>query len=283
MATTISVDLIKKLRDRTGIGMGDCKKALEETGGDIEGAIDYLRKKGMASAAKKEERATNEGKIGFFETADTIGIVEVNAETDFVVQNDRFQEFVDQIAEEVAMTKPADLEAFMQQKFSKESGMTIDEYRATIIQTIGENIQIRRILVIPKTSDKSVGVYSHMGGKILTTVEISGASSEEELAKNIAMHVAAASPEFLSPDTVPAEAIAREKEIGREQVKGKPEHVMEKILEGKVAAFMKESCLTNQPYIRDDKLSVSQVVEQRAKEGGKALTITSFNRWSIGQ
>lgn len=194
--TTISAGMIKELRERTGVGMGKCKEALEEAKGDMELAIANLRKSGMASAVKKEGRETKEGMIASAESGDTIAVVEVNAETDFVAKNDRFKEFLKAIAEEVAKTNPSSLDAFLQQSYSKEPSLTIDQYRATFVQTIGENIQIRRLATFKKTPEKSFGVYSHMGGKILTFVEINGCNDQEALAKDIAMHIAAASPEI---------------------------------------------------------------------------------------
>lgn len=283
MSTQITATMIKELRERTGIGMGKCKEALEESKGDMELAISNLRKAGMASAVKKEGRATNEGLIGSAEHNSTIAIVEVNAETDFVVRNDRFKQFLDSIAAEVAETNPASLEAFLQQKYSKEPALTIDQYRATVVQTIGENIQIRRLATFKKAPNKSIGIYSHQGGKILTLVEITGSNKDESLAKDIAMHVAAAAPEFLSPETVPAATLENEKEIARSQMKGKPENMMEKIVEGKMKAFYDASCLVCQKYIRDDSLTITELVNKHAKEQGTALKVTHFERWVVGQ
>lgn len=275
--------LIKELRDRTGVGMGKCKEALEEAHCDIELAIANLRKAGVASAVKKEGRATNEGVIGSTENSKAVVLVEVNAETDFVVKNDRFQHFLKNIVEEIAATHPATLEAFLKQKYSKDPHLTIDEYRATIVQTIGENIQIRRLLVIPKTSDKTIGLYNHLGGKIVTLVEISGNAKQEDLAKDIAMHIAASAPEFLSPDKVPQNLIEHEKDIAKSQIKGKPENIIGKIVEGKLNAFYDQCCLLRQKYIRDDSLTIADLVNKRAKEIGHPLTVTNFMRWAVGQ
>lgn len=283
MSKTITPTMIKELRDRTGIGMGKCKEALEEANGDMELAISNLRKSGMATAVKKEGRATNEGLIGATETPSHIAIVEVNAETDFVTKNDRFKQFLDTVLHEVAETKPSSLEAFLQQKYSKDKALTIDQYRATIVQTIGENIQIRRLVVIPKTSNKSFGLYSHLGGKIVTMVEISGSGKEGPLAKDVAMHVAAASPEYLSPETVPSNIVEHEKEIAKEQIKGKPANIIDKIVEGKIKAFYDASCLVCQKYIRDDSLSITDLVNKRAKEDGASLKVSNFLRWNVGQ
>lgn len=278
----ITPAMIKELRDRTGVGMGKCKEALEEAKGDMELAIANLRKSGMAHAVKKEGRETKEGMIGIAESGQTVAIVEVNAETDFVVKNDRFKEFLDNIAQEVAKTNPPSLDAFLQQKYSKEPGMTIDQYRATVVHTIGENIQIKRILILKKTSDQSLGIYSHLGGKIVTVVELSG-GNEEALAKDIAMHTAAAAPEYLSPDKVPKEIIEHEKDIARAQIQGKPANIVEKIVEGKINSFYDTHCLVRQKFIRDDTLTISDIVHTRSKESGKPLAVTKFIRWSIGQ
>lgn len=275
--------MIKELRERTGVGMGKCKEALEEAKGDMELAISNLRKAGMATAVKKEGRATNEGMIGVAEKNGTIALVEVNAETDFVVKNDLFQKFLKSISEEIAATKPASLEAFLSQKYSQDPSLTIDQYRATVIQAIGENIQIRRLKTFVKDKNHSIGVYSHLGGKIVTVVEITGSASEEALAKDIAMHVAAASPEFLSPEAVPAEIIAHEKEIVKGQIKGKPANIVDKIVEGKINAYYDANCLIKQKYIKDDSITITDLVNTRGKSNGKTLTLSSFIRWNVGQ
>ncbi len=161
--------------------------------------------------------------------------------------------------------------------------MTVDQHRANLVQAIGENIQINRLQVFQKSSDKSIGVYSHLGGKIVSVVELSGASDEEALAKEIAMHIAAASPEYLSPETVPAEVIAHEREIAQSQVKGKPANIVDKIVDGKLEAFYGTACLSNQKYIKDDQITVGQLVAQRAKETGKPLKLMGFARWGLNK
>lgn len=279
----ITASMIKELRERTGVGMGKCKEALEESKGDMELAIENLRKAGVASAVKKAGRETKEGQIAASESGSTLAIVEVNAETDFVVKNDRFQDFLKKIAEEVAATHPANLEAFLGQPFSKDPKMTIDQLRADMVQTIGENIQIRRLQTFKKDPQKSFGIYSHLGGKIVTVVEIAGASGEENLAKDIAMHVAAASPDYLVPAEVPAATIEQEKEIAKSQMKGKPDNIIEKILAGKIEAYYDQVCLARQKFIRDDSLSITELVEKRAKETGKELKLARFLRWNVGQ
>lgn len=281
--TPVTPAMIKELRERTGVGMGKCKEALEEANGDMELAIANLRKAGFASAVKKEGRTTNEGMIGTSENAKTVAVVEVNSETDFVAKNDRFKKFVEDIASEIAASQPSSVESFLGQKYSKDGSITIDQYRATVIQTIGENIQIKRLLLVTKSPSKSIGIYSHLGGKVVTLVEIEGSNSEEALAKDIAMHVAAAHPEFLSPEKVPAEQISQEKEIAKSQIKGKPENIIDKIVEGKLNAYYDAVCLIRQKYIKDDSKSIQQIVEEHAKKIGKPLKLANFIRWSIGQ
>lgn len=279
----ITSDLIKTLRERTGVGIGKCKEALEQTGGDLEEAISFLRKSGIASAVKKEGRAANEGKIGFEETKDLVAIVEIKAETDFVANNQKFGEFLSNISKEVAKTKPKSLESFLSQKYSQDSSLTIDEYRATVVQMIGENIQIGRLTVLQKGGDKSIGIYSHMGGKIVCAVEIGGSNQVEDLARDISMHIAAAAPEYLDPKQVPAAIQEHEKEIARSQIKNKPANIIDKIVEGKLNSFYDAVCLLRQHYIKDDKVRIADLVENKAKQIGKPLHVTSFLRWAIGQ
>jgi elongation factor Ts len=283
MSKKITPDMIKELRERTGVGMGKCKEALEQAKGDMELAIENLRKAGMATAVKKEGRTTNEGLIAVAESPKVIALVEVNAETDFVVRNDRFQEFLKQLAQEAAATNPSSLESFKEQKYSKDKGMTIESYRASLVQAIGENIQIRRVKTFAKEPNKSIGVYSHLGGKVVTVVEIAGSNSEAPFAKEIAMHVAAASPEHLSEKEVPQAIISQEKEIAKSQIQGKPENIVNKILEGKVSSFFDAVCLTRQKYIKDDSVTITDLVNKHAKTAGKPLTITNFIRWTVGQ
>lgn len=281
--TPVTPAMIKELRERTGVGMGKCKEALDEANGDMELAISNLRKAGIASAVKKEGRTTNEGMIGTAENAKSIAVVEINSETDFVAKNERFKQFLENIAAEIAATNPSNIDAFLGQKYSKDGSMTIDQYRATVIQTIGENIQIKRLITLAKSPSKSLGVYSHLGGKMVTLVEIEGSNSEEALAKDIAMHVAAAHPEYLSPEKVPTEQIQNEKDIAKSQIKGKPENIIDKIVEGKMNSYYDAVCLIRQKYIKDDSKSIQQIVEERAQKIGKPLKVTNFIRWSVGQ
>jgi len=275
--------MIKELRERTGVGVGKCKEALEEAKGDMDLAISNLRKAGAATAVKKQGRETNEGAIAVSENDKRIAVVEVNAETDFVAKNEAFIKFLEEIAKEAAETNPASLEQFVEQKFSKDPSHTIEQYRTTIVQKIGENIQIRRLHIIPKANDRSVGAYSHMGGKIVTIVEISGSPDEVNLAKDIAMHTAAAAPEYLSPEKVPSDILDHERDIAKSQVQNKPAEIVNKIVDGKLKAFYDSACLLCQKYIRDDTMTISELVNQKSKSTGRSLEVSDFIRWVVGQ
>lgn len=278
----VTADMVKELRERTGVGMGKCKEALDACGGDMEKAIDHLRKAGMASAVKKEGREVNEGLIGHSESNSAVSLVEVNSETDFVAQNDRFKQFIKDIAQDAADTMPASLDALLSQKFSKDPSVSIDEFRALTVQSLGENIRVKRVLVMPKSPDISIGVYSHMGGKIVTSVTLTGGQGHEALARELAMHVAAESPDYLNPEEVPADVKAREEDIAREQVKGKPANIADKIVEGKIKAYYDQACFVCQKYIKDNSMSVAEFVAAEAKKLGKNITVQSFKRWKVG-
>ena len=280
---TVTAALVKELRERTGVGMAKCKEALDQCGGNMEEAIAFLRKAGMTSAAKKEGRSTKEGTVLAHQTEHVVAVVEVDAETDFVVKNDRFQEFCRNIAQEAALARPSSLEQFLQMPYSNDRNITIDQYRSLLIQTIGENIQIRRLELFEKRDDQSIGVYSHLGGKILSVVVLKG-SGEEPLAKEVAMHVAAAFPQYLCPEEIPSTVVQMEKDIAAEQVKGKPAHIMEKILQGKLNAFYDQCCLIRQKYIKDDSVSVGDYVKAQGLDHGKSdVKVLKFLRWMAGK
>jgi elongation factor Ts len=283
MSGKTTPEMVKELRERTGVGMGKCKEALDQANGDMEKAIDLLRKSGMASAVKKEGRETKEGMIGSCETQGVIALVEVNAETDFVTQNEKFKQFLQEICREVAETQPASLDALCAQPYRKDPTLTVDQHRALVVQSLGENIQVRRFILFPKAADVSLGLYSHMGGKIVTVVELTGAAGQEGLARDIAMHVAAESPDYLAPQDVAADVKAREEEIARGQVAGKPAHIVDKIVEGKLKAFYDQVCLLCQKYVKDSSLSIAELVEREGKRLGKPLVVKRFIRWKVGE
>lgn len=275
--------MIKELRERTGVGMAKCKEALEQASGDMEKAIDNLRKAGMASAAKKEGREAKEGLIGIGEGKNGFSFVEVNSETDFVAQNDKFKQFLEDLCSEAAALAPKSLEAFLALKCKRDPTLTIDQYRALIVQSLGENIQVKRLHVIPKNSQHSVGVYSHMNGKIVTAVILSGGSGREEFAKGIAMHIAAEAPDYVRSDEVPADILEREKEIARSQVKGKPANMIDKIVEGKLKAFFDQVCLLGQKFVKDPSISIADLLAKTSKETGAKIEVVSFLRWQVGE
>lgn len=279
----ITAEMIKELRERTGVGMGKCKEALVLAEGDMEKAIDVLRKAGMASAVKKEGRETKEGMILSAEDKHHLVLIEVNAETDFVVHNDRFKHFVHDCVKQALESKAKSLAEFIQQPYYKDKSITIEQYRNLVIQALGENIQVRRLETISKHPNSSYGVYSHMGGKLVVVVELEGVSDQEGIAKEIGMHVAAESPEYLRPEEVPATVLAREEEIARAQIQGKPANVVDKIVSGKVKAYTDQFCLVNQKYIKDTSITVQQFLEICAKKVGKPLSVKCFWRWKVGQ
>lgn len=279
----ITADMIKVLRERTGVGMGKCKEALEQCHGDMEKAIDHLRKLGIASAVKKEGRETKEGLVAAKEDAKSVALIEVNSETDFVAQNDKFKTLVAQMLEDALKSHPKDLEAFMHQHTTHDASLTQDMYRALVMQSLGENIKVKRLELMQKAEEASYGIYSHMGGKILCVVEILGAKGLETLAREIGMHVAAESPEFLDQDAVPQDVIAREKEIAATQVAGKPAQIADKIVEGKLKAYYDQVCLLNQKFIKNNALSITELLQEEGKKCGKTLSIKRYVRWTVGE
>jgi elongation factor Ts len=280
---SVTPQMIKALRERTGVGMIKCKEALTESNGDIDEAISLLRKAGVVSAAKKESREAKEGAIDFVENSDALAIVQMNAETDFVVNNEKFRAFLRDMTEEVLAGGASDVESFMAKAYSKESGKTIDEKRKELIAVLGENILIEKVIYLKKSENSSFGIYSHMNGKIFTMVELTGSSKESDFAREIAMHVAAEAPEYLSADEVPADLKAKEEEIAKSLVPpGKPDSIVEKIVSGKMQSFYNGICLINQKYIKDSATSVKDLVSARGKEAGSELSIKSFVRLAIG-
>jgi elongation factor Ts len=280
--TEISATLVKELRERTGVGMGKCKEALVEARGDIELAIANLRKAGIASAVKKESRETNEGTVVTAENATHLVMVEVNAETDFVVKNEKFQAFAKDVAETILNHKIENLDTLLQHKYAKDPKLSMDELRALTMQSLGENIQIKRMLLIQKKPEQSWAFYSHAGGKLVTAVEIDGSSSVQDLAKDMAMHVAAESPDYVSEDAIPAHVIEHEKEIARAQIKNKPDAIVDKIMAGKLKDFYAQVCLIHQPFVKDPKMTIAQLLEEHGKRIGKKLTLKQFLRWRVG-
>ena len=277
---------VKNLREMTGVGMMDCKKALVEADGDIDKAVEWLREKGLAAAQKKAGRIAAEG-VAYAAVIDGIGvIVEVNAESDFVAKNEIFNEYVKGVAAVVAKENPADLDALYAAPFG--NGHTVLEEQNDKVLVIGENIKVRRFA----RYDSGLSVpYVHMGGRIavLVNMEAPEAPSVVELGKDIAMQIAALNPTFKDKDDVDAEFIAKEKEIRLAQAKEdpknakKPEAIIEKIIEGGLAKYFKEICLMQQPFVKDDKVSVEQHIAAVAKEVGADVKLVGYTRFEKGE
>ena len=282
----ITASMVADLRAKTGAGMMDCKKALAETDGDMEQAIDLLRKKGLAAAAKKAGRVAAEGLVAVAGQGTCCAVVEVNSETDFVAKNEAFQGFVSGVAQVVLDKNPADLDALLALPFPG-TGRTVLEEQTHQVATIGENINVRRFARRAVASG-AVASYVHGAGKIGVLVELTCDKADDRvaaLARQIAMHVAAASPQYLERGEVPMEVLEREKEIYRAKAKesGKPDNIIEKILDGQVNKFYGEICLIEQAYVIDPDQKVSKVVEALGKEVGAAVKLTGFSRFQLGE
>ena len=284
---TITAKMVGDLRAKTGAGMMDCKKALTESAGDMEQAIDLLRKKGLSAAAKKSGRVAAEGMIAAAGDGRCGALVEVNSETDFVAKNEAFQNFAAGVVAVVLEQKPADVEALKPLDFPG-SGRNVAEELTHQIATIGENMNIRRFARLESMSGVTAS-YIHGAGKIGVLVQLDTEQADNpkiaETAKMLAMHVAAASPQYLNRDEVPADVIEREKDIMRAKAfeSGKPENIIEKIIAGQINKFFGEICLLEQVYVVDTDHKVGQVVEALAKEVGGTITLSAYERFQLGE
>ena len=263
----ISASMVKDLREKTGAGMMDCKKALTETNGDMEKAIEYLREKGITKAAKKSSRIAAEGLVLAYVSEDNkIGAaVEVNSETDFVAKNEEFRTFVQALAKQVALNNPADVEALLNEEYIEEVGKKVSEVLTDKVAKIGENMNIRRFVRF-ETTDGLVESYIHGNGKIAVLVNMKNADTE--LAKDICMQVAAARPEFLDEASVPAERLAKEMEILKAQAmnEGKPEAIAEKVVQGRIGKFYSEICLVDQEFVKNPDMKISELLKTKNAE-----------------
>lgn len=282
----VTAALVKELRERTGAGMMDCKKALVETDGDIEKAIDYLREKGIMKAQKKAGRIAAEGlvRVAFGEGNKTASIVEVNSETDFVAKNEEFIEFVEDLAEEVLVKGNMPMEQFMAEPFGEG---TVQETLTAKVAKIGENLSIRRFAKVEEDGVVYVG-YTHGGGRIGVIVGIKTDAAADEIAavgKDVAMQVASMNPKFVNEDGVDPEYLENEKKILTEQVlnEGKKPEMVERIVAGKIKKELKEVCLLDQPFVKDGDVSVQQYVANAAKEIGKDMEVVSMIRYEVGE
>lgn len=280
----ISASMVKDLREKTGAGMMDCKKALVEVDGDMEKAVDWLRQKGMAKAAKKSGRATSEGLVAVAEAADgkSMAMAALLCETDFVARGDQFRELAAKVAKTVLDKAPADADALQ--------GL-IGEEVTQLIASVGENMQLGRFARHTRSADSDViGQYVHSNGKIGVMVDLSlgnaanaGKDEVRDLARNLAMQVAAANPMSLDAASLDQAAVEREREVYRQKAleEGKPANIVDKIADGAVKKFQKEVCLMEQPYIRDDKKSVGDIVREAAKAIGDTITVKGFTRLQL--
>ena len=273
----VTANLVKELREKTGAGMMDCKKVLTETDGDMEKAAELLRERGITKAAKKSNRIAAEGLVVAFVTDDkkTGAVVEVNAETDFVAKNEEFKTFANNVAKQVTMNNPKDVESLLAEKYIEDSNKTVSEVLTDKIATIGENMSIRRFVRF--TSNGLVEKYIHGEGKIGVLVSIEG--GDEELAKDICMQIAAARPEFLDRNEVPKERVEKEMEILKAQAmnEGKPAEIAEKMVQGRINKFYGEICLVDQEYVKDPSQKISNLLSS------KGAKIIGFARIEKGE
>ncbi|MBK1988464.1 elongation factor Ts [Sphaerospermopsis aphanizomenoides BCCUSP55] len=291
----ISAKLVQELRQKTGAGMMDCKKALKETDGNIDEAIDWLRKKGIASAGKKSDRIASEGLVDTYIQPDgQVGVlIEVNCQTDFVARNDAFKALVKNLAQQAATADS--IESLLAQPYIENASVTVDEAIKQVIATLGENIQVRRFVNFAPAQGTPgiVDSYIHTGGRVGVLVEINaktpsavGNEDFQSLAKNAAMQVAACpNVEYVSVDQIPAEVVQKEKDIemGKEDLGNKPENIKEKIVQGRIDKRLKEMTLMDQPYIRDQSISVDDLVKQVKSKVGEEIQVHRFVRYVLGE
>ena len=291
----VTAAMVKELREMTGAGMMDCKKALAATEGDMDKAVEFLREKGLAGAAKKAGRIAAEGIVATALSADEkkAVVVEVNAETDFVAKNEKFQTYVADVAAQALTTEAADVAAFLAEPWALDTTKTVNEELAAQISVIGENMNIRRFTQMNEENG-FVASYTHMGGKIGVLVDVETDvvnDAVKEMARNVAMQIAALKPQYTSDSEVSADYIAHEKEILMAQIMNdpkesqKPEKVIKGMIEGRIKKELKEICLLDQVYVKaeDGKQTVAKYVEQVAKENGANLTVKGFVRFETGE
>lgn len=270
----ITAKMVKELREKTGAGMLDCKKALEAVDGDVEKAFDWLREKGIAKAAKKADRIAAEGLTAFYVEGNTAAMVEVNSETDFVAKNAEFQELVKMVAETIVKNQPADLDAAMKLDINGEALETVIAEKSG---KIGEKLSFRRFALFNKTDAETFGAYSHMGGTISAIVKLS--DTDEEKARDIAMHVAASAPQYIDRTAIPQEVLDRELDVLKTQAleenassaKPKPENIIEKMVQGRLNKNLKEMCLVDQEFIKDPDQTIAKYLGN-----GKVLEMARF-------
>ena len=285
----ITAQSVKELRERTGAGMMDCKKALTESNGDMEKAVEILREKGLAAAAKKAGRVAAEGIVETFVSEDykKAGIVEVNCETDFVAANDEFKTVAKNLAEMAAFTSAKTIEEFVEEKYLADETMTVKDVITALIAKLGENMNVRRFESF-SVENGAIQSYIHGGVRIGVLVELTSDANTDGLlsvAKDVAMQVAAANPLFLNKEDVDQEALEKEKEIYRVQAlnEGKPEKIVEKMVEGRIQKYYKEVCLVEQVWVRDTDKTIKKYLDEKSKELGSEIKISRYARFEKGE
>ena len=289
----ITSQMVKELREMTQAGMMDCKKALVEANGDMDKAVEWLREKGLAAAAKKASRIAAEGVVASYITDDaSVGVVvEVNCETDFVAKTDNFINFSKNVAKHIALANPADVDTLMAQKFVDDETKTITDLVSEATVSIGEKISIRRFARY-ETKNGAVESYIHMGGKIGVLLLVENDNAEtiandtfKTFYHDVALQIAAAKPSYVKKEEVPAENLAKEREILRAQAlnEGKPEKIVDKMVDGRIQKYYKEVCLIEQPFVKDGDKSIAQLTAEVAKEIGANINIVSFERFERGE
>ncbi|GAB4072556.1 translation elongation factor Ts [Barrientosiimonas marina] len=275
----ISAKLVKDLREKTGAGMMDCKKALQETDGDMDSAMEFLREKGMAKAAKKADRIAAEGMAHIEVDGNTAVLLEVNCETDFVTKNDQFKQLLSEIGTHIVKQKPETVDEALQQKLhGNQDGDTVEQYINVTVGKIGEKISLRRFALLNKTDNEAFGTYLHMGGSIGALTLLSG-TQDDSIAKDIAMHAAAVSPRYVSKEDVPEAEVSNEREVLKTQAleEGKPENIVEKMVEGRLNKFFEEICLLEQDFVKDP----DQKVKKYVADNG--ASVSTFVRYDVGE
>ncbi|WP_223700208.1 translation elongation factor Ts [Sutcliffiella deserti] len=272
----VTAQMVKELREKTGAGMMDCKKALMETDGDIDKAIDFLREKGIAKAAKKTDRIAAEGLTAIVTKGNEAVILEVNSETDFVAKNEGFKTLVTELGQLLITHKPENVEAALELKM--DNGVVVSEHINSAIAKIGEKLTLRRYTIATKTDEDAFGAYLHMGGRIGVLTLLEG-TTDEEAAKDVAMHIAAINPKYVSRDEVSAEEAEREREVLTQQAlnEGKPENIVAKMVEGRLGKYFEDICLLDQTFVKNPDMKVRQFVQSK---GG---TVKAFVRYEVGE
>jgi elongation factor Ts len=272
----ITAQMVKELREKTGAGMLDCKKALTETDGNMENAIDFLREKGIASAAKKGDRIAAEGLTYVVTEGNDAVILEVNAETDFVAKNEAFQSLVKELASHLLNNKPATVEEASAQ--TMENGATVADHINASIAKIGEKLTLRRFTVLSKTDNDAFGAYLHMGGRISVLSVLEG-TTDSAAAKDVSMHIAALKPKYVSRDQVSQEEVEHERQVLTQQAlnEGKPEKIVEKMVEGRLGKYFEDVCVLDQTFVKNPDQKVRQFVESQG------ATIREFVRYEVGE